>query len=916
MKCPKCQADNRETRKFCKQCGGKLALVCNECGYENFADERFCGECGRDLSTPPESRVQALSYDEKLGKIQRYLPKGLTQKVLAQRDRIEGERRQVTVMFCDMEGFTRLSETLGPEEAFEMMDKVYEILIHKVHDYEGTVNEMTGDGIMALFGAPIALEDAPQRAIRAALAIHRDMARYSDNASRERIGISPLNMRIGIHTGPVVVGTLGNDLRVEFKAVGDTVNVASRMEGLAEPGTTYVSGETFEFTEGLFRFEGLRYKEVKGKAKPIKVYRVLAPSTRKTRFDVNAEQGLTPFIGRERELELLLDAFERSRSGRGQIVSIVSEAGVGKSRLLYEFRKAIANETATFLEGKCLSYSRGMSYHPVIDVLKSHFDIQEGEGDSIIREKVLKGLSELKLDEGSILPYILELLSVKNSGVDRTVISPDVLKDRILESIVKIIISSSGKRPLIMAFEDLHWIDKSSEDWLKHLSDSISGARLFLMVTYRPEFLHPWGGRSYHNQVNLNRLSNRESLAMLGHLLGSGDVERSFEKFILEKTEGVPFFIEEFVKSLIALKIIEKENGTCRIPRGVRRVTVPAKIQDVIMARIDSMPDEAKRVLQIGSVAGREFSHDLISRTSSCQKEDLLSCLSALKDSELLYERGIYPRSSYVFKHALTQEVVYNSLLPKRRKEIHAKIGAAIEDLSPRRLEEHFELLAYHCYQGQNWERAYRYSREAGLKTFSLSDYEQAQKHFEAALEALTQLPRSIERIGKEIDLRFNMRAALFPLGRHEEWGAWIQGAQPLAKEIEDDSRLSNTLNYLSNFHWIRGEYQKAIEVGERGLDLAKRAGDFSSQMATMFHLGVYFFTVGDYAQQIEHHQEVRRLLTGEAASGLSLIPLTAHLHKGLGEANLRLGRDSEAQAELSTAFDIYRSLGMTHWLD
>jgi class 3 adenylate cyclase len=285
-----------------------------------------------------------------MDKIQRYLPKGLTEKILAQKDKIEGERKQVTVMFCDMEGFTPLVEKLGPEEAYGIMDQVYEILIHKVHDYGGTVNEMTGDGIMALFGAPIALEDVPQRAIRSAIAIHREMARFSDKARQEKEKVPSLKMRIGVHTGPVVVGTLGNNLRVEFKAVGDTVNLASRMEGLAEPGTTYVTEETFKLTE-----------------EPVRIYRVIAPSTRRTRFDVSAERGLTPFVGRQRELDLLLDAFERAKAGRGQAISIMSEAGAGKSRLLYEFRKAVANEDVTFLEGKCLSYSRGVAYHPVIE---------------------------------------------------------------------------------------------------------------------------------------------------------------------------------------------------------------------------------------------------------------------------------------------------------------------------------------------------------------------------------------------------------------------------------------------------------------------------------------------------------------------------------------------------------------------
>ena len=360
MKCPKCQTENPEINRFCRECGGKLLLPCPQCGAEILPTDKFCGKCGHNLALPPEPSPTDLSFDEKLDKIQRYLPKGLTEKILAQRGKIEGERKQVTVMFCDMEGFTSLTERLGPEESYGIMDQVYEILIHKVHDYEGTVNEMTGDGIMALFGAPIALEDAPQRGVRSALAIHREMAKFRDKLKQEREGIPPLKMRIGIHTGPVVVGTLGNNLRVEFKAVGDTVNLCSRMEGLAEPGATYVTEETFKLTEGLFRFEALGEKEVKGKKELVKLYRVIAPSTRRTRFDVSAERGLTPFVGRQRELDLLLDAFKRARAGRGQAISIVSEAGVGKSRLLYEFRKSITSADMMFLEGRCLSYSRGL----------------------------------------------------------------------------------------------------------------------------------------------------------------------------------------------------------------------------------------------------------------------------------------------------------------------------------------------------------------------------------------------------------------------------------------------------------------------------------------------------------------------------------------------------------------------------
>ena len=349
MICTHCGFENKAGKKFCIECGTQLELKCPGCNSEIEGIEKFCGECGYNLAAPSKSIVKDLSFDEKLDKIQRYLPKGLTEKILAQKDRIEGEHKQVTVMFCDLEGFTKITEALGPEGAYTLMDEVYEVLIHKVHDYEGTVNEMTGDGVMALFGAPIALEDAPQRAIRSSMAVHREMSRLSGRIKKETRDIPLLKMRVGIHTGPAVLGTLGNNLRVEFKAVGDTVNLASRVQDLAEPGTTYVTEDTFKLTEGFFRFEALGEKAVKGKQEKINIYRAIAASTMRTRFDVSAEKGLTPFVGRERELELLIDGFGRVKEGRGQAFSIISEAGIGKSRLLYEFRKAVANEDVTFM---------------------------------------------------------------------------------------------------------------------------------------------------------------------------------------------------------------------------------------------------------------------------------------------------------------------------------------------------------------------------------------------------------------------------------------------------------------------------------------------------------------------------------------------------------------------------------------
>ena len=826
MKCQKCQFENREGIKFCEECGAKMELKCPKCGAEVPLGRKFCGECGHDLTLPSKPVPKELSFDEKLAKIQRYLPKDLTQKILAQRDKIEGERKQVTVMFCDMEGYTNLTDKLGSEETYSMMDQVYEILIHKVHDYGGTVNELTGDGIMALFGAPIALEEAPQRAIRSALAIHREINKFSEQLKSENKILS-IRMRVGVHTGPVIVGTLGNDLRVEFKAVGDTVNLASRMEGLAEPGTTYVTEETFKLTEGFFRFEALGEKKIKGKEEPVKVYQVIAPSTRRTRFDVSAERGLTPFVGRERELELLLDGFERVKAGKGQAFSIVSEAGVGKSRLLYEFRKAVANEDITFLEGKCLSYGRGVAYHPVIDILRSTFEILEGEKDQGIREKVKKGLKLIGVDEASILPYLLELLSVKDSGIDQISMSPEAKKDRIIEACRRIVLKGSEIRPLIIAFEDLHWLDKNSEDVLRNHLESIPGSRVLLIFTYRPEFVHTWGAKSYHNQLTLHRLSNRESLEMVNHILGTKEIEKTFEELILQKTEGVPFFIEEFIKSLKDLKIIEKKNNTYQLIKDIRQVAIPSTIQDVIMARVDSLSEGAKEVLQTGSVIEREFSHPLISRVTGLPEKELLSNLSILKDSELLYERGIYPQSNYVFKHALTREVVYDSILAKREKKLHEEIGNAIEELYKDNLSEHYEVLSEHFIKSENYTKAAEYSRLAGKKAEKAASFQDAIAHAKKRITCVEKLPLTDEGQRKVVDARTALAFYLGQLNYYFDAREAIDPIIDLATKQGYKKRLCQIRTIQGVCHYMLEEnFPAAFQAFEEALKISDEIKD------------------------------------------------------------------------------------------
>ncbi len=916
MKCPKCPFENPEGAKFCGLCGAKLEKICPQCNYSNPPEFNFCNECGHDLTVPSEQPPRELSFDEKLEKIQRYLPGGLTDKILAQRDKIEGERKQVTVMFCDMKGFTPLSEKLGHEKIYSIMDEVFEILIHKVLDYGGTVNKMTGDGIMALFGAPIALEHAPQRAIRSALAIQREMTKFSNRLKSES-GIPPIKMRIGINTGPVVVGSLGNDLRVEFTAMGDTVNLASRMEDLAEPGTTYVTEETFKVTEGLFRFEPLGEKQVKGKDAPIKAYRVITTSTRRTRFDVSAEQGLTPFVGRERELELLLDGFERVKAGRGQAFSIMGEAGVGKSRLLYEFRKAIANEDATFLEGRCFSYSRGVAYHPVIDLLKSNFDIRESDEDYQINDKVKEGLKQLGADEASTLPYLLELLSVKESGIDKIPMSPEARKDRILEAVKRIILKGAEIRPLIMAIEDLHWTDRSTEDALKSWLDAISGARVFLIFTYRPEFVHTWGGRSYHSQVTLNRLSNRESLAMVAHILGTEQLAADLEELVLQKTEGIPFFIEEFMKSLKDLDIIEKKDGGYFLTSDVHDVTIPGTIQDVIMARVDSLPEATKDVLKTGSAIEREFSYELMKRVTGISEQELLSHLSALRDAELLYERGIYPQSTYIFKHALTREVVYDSIMTKQRKKLHLGIGNAIEDAYRDNLDEHYEVLAGHYVSGENWDKGAEYCRLAARKAERAASFDDAIAYSEKRIACLERLPQ-VENVQRKIvDARTAVGLYHSQMAHYFEAKEAVDPIVDLALELDYKRRVSQIYTVLG-YYWyqVEDDFPKAFKYLEDALKIAEELNDRLSLAQANYGLGLALSYSCQYERALHHMGKTLEInVTANNLWAISVMQsmLSVWVYGFQGKIGLGYRTSDEALRLAEESGDIYsRAFGYT----
>jgi class 3 adenylate cyclase/tetratricopeptide (TPR) repeat protein len=775
----------------------------------------------------------------------------LADKILAVRPSVEGERKQVTVLFADVKGFTSISEKLDPEDVHKLISECLVFLTEEIHHYEGTIAQFLGDGVMALFGAPIAHEDAPQRALYAALAIRERLRGYAEKLRKDGIEFS---MRIGLNTGLVVVGKIGDDLTMEYTAMGDTVNLASRMEGTAQPGTIQVAENTYRLTEGYFDFKPLGEIEVKGKKEPVKSYELLEVGRVRTRLRVSEMRGLTPFVGRERELELLLDGFNRARGGRGQAFSIVGEAGVGKSRLLYEFRTAIAGENITFLEGRCLAYSRGEAYHPVIDMLKSNFNILEGEKDQNIRDKVKAGLKALAVDETHTLPYLLELLSVRDSGIDAISMSPEARKDRIKESVKRIILKGSEIRPLVMAVEDLQWIDKGTEELAKYMLDSIPAARVLLIFTYRPDYVHTWGGRSYHSQVTLNRLSNRESLAMVTNILGTENIDGKLEQLILEKTEGIPFFIEEFIKSLKDLGMIERKDVVYCLAKDIADMAIPGTIQDVIMARVDSLPDAAKAVLQTGSVIEREFSYGLIKRVMGMPEQELLFHLSALKDSELLYERGIYPQSTYIFKHALTREVVYDSILKNTRRRLHNEIGGAIEEIHKDKLEEYYAVLAEHFIAGGNYDKAIEYCRLAERKSEKAASLNDAITYVQKRVACLEKLPQTEEVSRRIVDARTILGLYWGQIDHLIEAKEAAEAVVDLALKLGYKRRISQVYSILGWYSWwVEEDYPRAHRYLTDALRIAEELNDLPSLAFANLWLGFLFSLNCEYEKASYH---------------------------------------------------------------
>jgi class 3 adenylate cyclase len=511
MKCPKCQTNNPETKKFCRKCGAKLLKTCPQCGSEILPEDTFCGECGHQLTKPKEAPPIDFS------KPKSYTPKSLADRILTTRSSIEGERKLVTVFFADVASYTSMAEKLDPEEVHQIVDGCFRILMDEIHKYEGTITQFTGDGVMALFGAPIAHEDHAQRACYAALSIQKALVGYGETVKRQ-CGMD-FKMRIGLNSGPVVVGSIGDDLRVDYTAIGDTANLASRMETMARPGTVLVSGHTQKLARNFFQFEPLGKVSVKGKEELQEAYELIRPSEVKTRIEAAAAKGLTKFVGRKNSMAALMEAYEKVQSGAGQMVGVVGEAGVGKSRLLLEFRNRLPQEEFTYLEGRCIHFGVAMAYLPILDILRSYFQVEEGEREFSIRKKLKDKVFKLDEKLQTVIPPLQELFSLKVGDETFTKLEPKQKRDKIFESIRDLLIRESQNRVLIVSVEDLHWIDKTSEEFFNYFIGWLANQKILLILLQRPEYTHQWGNRSYYNRLGVNQLSLKSSAELVHAIL-------------------------------------------------------------------------------------------------------------------------------------------------------------------------------------------------------------------------------------------------------------------------------------------------------------------------------------------------------------------------------------------------------------
>ena len=866
MRCTNCGSENPPGAKFCEACGTLLARTCPRCGHEAASAARFCSECGAPLSEAPATpSVHRPSVSEPPPAPVHYTPQHLAERIRAEHAAMEargetaGERKTVTALFADMAGSTALIHDLDPEVAHRLIKPVVALMMEAVHYYEGYVAKSLGDGILALFGAPIAHEDHPQRALFAALRMQQAMRRHGDRIRLEE-GV-PLQIRVGVHTGEVVVRSIRtDDLHTDYDPLGHTIHIASRIEGIATPASILVSESTHKLAEGYFEFRALGATQLKGIPVPLCVYEVLGLGALRTRLQLAAHRGLARFVGREKEMDHLNRALDAAKAGHGRVVGVVGEAGVGKSRLFHEFKER-SRRGALVLETFSVSHGKAFANLPLIELLKNYFQIAAQDDERRCREKVVGKALTLERSFEDIVPYVLYLLGIGEAGSALAEMDARIRRERTFGAIRQLLARESRDQPVQLLFEDLQWLDRETEAFLAYLIDHVPDTRILLLVNYRPEYRPVWERAAHCSQLRLEPLGSSEAQGLLTALLGDDPCLAPLKQLILEKTEGNPFFIEEVVQTLAEEKSLLGEAGHYRIERTPATLHIPTTVQGVLAARIDRLPIEEKELLQTLAVIGHEFPFSLIRRICgehAAQDDELRRLLAHLEAAEFIYERPAFPEVDYSFKHALTQEVAGHSLLTERRSALHERTAQAIEALFPTRIADYCSELAHHYSLSGNIPKAVEYLHRAAQQALRHAAHPDAMHHLGAALALLKDLPDTPMRAQWELTLLLSLGPVLMDVRGYgtPEVGETYTRALALCERTGDKSQRFAAQLGLRIHHLVRAEYATAYELGKQMLGTASRARDPSLLMEAHSALGSCFFLQGDFGAARTHVEQ------------------------------------------------------------
>jgi class 3 adenylate cyclase/tetratricopeptide (TPR) repeat protein len=796
-----------------------------------------------------------------------YTPKHLAEKILTSKSALEGERKQVTVLFADMKGSMELLADRDPEEARKILDPVLERMMEAVHRYEGTVNQVMGDGIMALFGAPLAHEDHAVRACYAALRMQEAVRRYSDELRRGQ-GVE-VQIRVGVNSGDVVVRSIGSDLRMDYTAVGQTTHLAARMEQLAAPGSIRLAAAASLLAEGFVQVVPLGPVPIKGLGEPIQVYELVGASAARTRLEATARRGLTRFVGRNKELEQLRDALDRTSGGHGQVVAVVGEPGVGKSRLVWELIHSHHVHDCLILRSASVSYGKATAYLPVIELLRGYFGIESRDDPRKIREKVTGKVLTLAPTLGPTVLALLALLDVPVEDASWQALEPLQRRQQTLDAVKRLLLRESEVQPLVVVFEDVHWLDGETQTLLDSLVESLPTKRLLLLILYRPEYQHAWGSKTYYRQLRIDPLPPESVDELLNALLGPDSALGPLKQLLVERTEANPLFLEESLRALVETAALVGERGAYRLTRSVENLEIPVTVQAILAARIDRLAPDDKRLLQTASVIGRDVPVALLQAIAETNEIALEAGLDRLHAAEFLYKVQLFPDAEYTFKHALTQEVAYATLLADRRRALHARLVEAIERLRLGRPDEQVNRLAEHAERSELWDKAVTYARQAGLRAGARGDFRQAAVSFEAALAAAAHLPPSRDTQTLSVDLNLALRVAYLFLGEVDRGLDVAARAFTLAEALGNRELLMIATASLINARNTAGDTAGAAALSERILVLVGAPGPEVRRVGLRTFLAQTYFSLGNYRQVIALLERNREAFGSDAMASI-----------------------------------------------